>query len=220
MHWTGETAPAARVDALIAAETDPFSGQPESKASVVSIEQFDAAWYGFAVAKQKPKANVAYWARMRTESGWRMELAGESWCSDWAGFAGHLFGISSAPQVLTDQASGVSRLAFVEGDGNLEAALFVGKSPVSVARDHVAGLIGQPAGGVLAARPGGNVVDPGPTVCSCMNVGQNSILSAAAAFGADLPRVCEATGAGVTCGSCRPEITNLISRFAVREAAE
>ena len=64
------------------------------------------------------------------------------------------------------------------------------------------------------------VRDPGPLVCSCMSVGQNTILAAASELGADLERVCQATGAGVTCGSCRPEITDLIGRYTVREAAE
>jgi len=72
----------------------------------------------------------------------------------------------------------------------------------------------------LAARPGNMAFDPGPTVCSCMNVGQNTLLAATEKVGFDLDRVCKATGAGVTCGSCRAEISNLIQRFSVPEAAE
>ncbi|MFQ6548656.1 molybdopterin-dependent oxidoreductase [Aestuariibius sp. 2305UL40-4] len=220
MHWTGETAPAARVDALVAPANDPVSGQPESKASVVAIERYDAGWYGFAVAADKPAANVAYWARVRTEAGWRMELAGETACDDWTGFARRLFALDTEPQVLTDAATGTARLAFTDASGRLAAALFIGRRPVTVARDHIAALIGQQAGGVLAARPRGNAPDPGPTVCSCTGVGANTLLAAAHRLGADLDRVCTSTGAGVTCGSCRPEITSLIRRFTVREAAE
>ena len=40
MHWTAETAPSARIDALIAAACDPVSGQPESKAGVVDLRRF------------------------------------------------------------------------------------------------------------------------------------------------------------------------------------
>ncbi|MCA8929996.1 MAG: nitrate reductase, partial [Alphaproteobacteria bacterium] len=32
LHWTGETAPTGRIDAVVSAVTDPLSGQPESKA--------------------------------------------------------------------------------------------------------------------------------------------------------------------------------------------
>ncbi|WP_439563511.1 molybdopterin dinucleotide binding domain-containing protein, partial [Roseinatronobacter sp.] len=52
MHWTGETAPMGRVDALVAAVTDPISGQPESKASVVALAPLAPVWYGFAVSAQ------------------------------------------------------------------------------------------------------------------------------------------------------------------------
>ena len=220
MHWTGETAPAGRINALVAPLTDPVSGQPESKASVVAIERYHAAWYGFAVSQTKPDASVEYWARMRTTKGWRIELADASACEDWAEFAQRLFGLDTEPQVVTDPGSGVSRLAFMQEDGSLAATLFTSREPVAVARDHVAELIGQPATDVLAGRPGMGAVDPGPTVCSCMNVGANTLLSAASDLGSDLDHVCQATGAGVTCGSCRPEIARLISRFAVREAAE
>ena len=220
MHWTGETAGRSRVDAVVAPETDPLSGQPESKASAVAIERFAAEWYGFAVSASKPAANVAYWARTRTDAGWRMELAGSAECGDWSGFARRLFGLDTEPQIVIDAATGTSRLAFNAPDGTLCAALFVARDPVAVARDHVAGLIGGPGEGVLAARPAGNAVDPGPTVCACMGVGANTILSAASEIGPNLDLVCQKTGAGVTCGSCRSEVAALIGRIALHQAAE
>ena len=220
MHWTAETAPAGRIDAVVAPAVDPISGQPESKASVIAIERFDAGWYGFAVSKNKPATNIAYWARVRTDLGWRIEMAGAALCTDWTGFAQRLFGLSADPQVLVDAKTRISRLAFANGEGLLDAALFIAPTPVQVARDHIAGLIGQPVDKVLAARPASSAFDPGPTVCSCMNVGQNTLLAAAHECGPDLDRVCKATGAGVTCGSCRPEIANLIQRYKMPEAAE
>ncbi len=220
MHWTGETAPAARVDALVAPATDPISGQPESKASVVAVERFEASWYGFAVARNKPSPDVAYWARVRVAQGWRLELADDTAPSDWTAFASSLFGLTTDPQIYSDRSSGLTRVAFVADDGTLEAALFVAKTPVQVARDHVESLIGNQTTLALAARPAANGFNPGPTVCSCMNVGQNTLLAAAQDLGPDLQKICDATGAGVTCGSCRPEITRLLERIAVQEAAE
>ncbi|MEM1066928.1 MAG: (2Fe-2S)-binding protein, partial [Pseudomonadota bacterium] len=194
------------------------SGQPETKAAVVAIERFEAAWHGFAVSANRPEINARYWARSRTEKGWRAELAGTSAPVDWVGYARHLFGLSSEPQVVRDPGNGITRVAFFDGDA-LAAALFVAPSPVAVARDFVAGLVGQPARDVLAARMGADRPDPGPIVCACMGVGRNIIL-AAAAGGADLGEVCAATGAGVTCGSCQPEIMDLIARASLRTAAE
>ncbi len=51
MHWTGETAPTGRVDALVPGLTDPVSGQPESKSAAVALRRFAARWYGFAGAQ-------------------------------------------------------------------------------------------------------------------------------------------------------------------------
>ena len=48
IHFTDSFASAGRVDALIHSDVDMFSGQPASKSTAVSIEKYDAAWYGFA----------------------------------------------------------------------------------------------------------------------------------------------------------------------------
>lgn len=129
-------------------------------------------------------------------------------------------GETTDPQVFEDPKTGLSRFAFLAEDGTLEAALFVGPEPVRVARDFVAGLLGQPAPHVLAANPQSNSFDPGPIMCACMSVGQNTLIAAMEEHRADLERVCQATGAGVTCGSCRPEIADLLQNMVVKTAAE
>jgi assimilatory nitrate reductase catalytic subunit len=37
IHWSGETASSARACDLVAPHTDPYSGQPEAKATPASI---------------------------------------------------------------------------------------------------------------------------------------------------------------------------------------
>ena len=219
MHWTGQTAPSARIGTLIAAEIDPISGQPESKASAIAVRKYDAAWYGFAVSVTKPEPQAAYWARIRADKGWRIELAGQTPPTDWVEYARALFNIKGDPQIVEDPASGRTRLAFFEGN-RLIAALFVAPTPVLAARDFLTDQLGQSADDILAARPGADRPDPGPTICACMNVGRNTLLAAANDVGADLEQVCTVTRAGTNCGSCRAEVAELIARFAVREAAE
>ncbi len=220
MHWTGETAPAAKVGPLVAAATDPISGQPESKAGVVAIARFEAAWYGFAVSARPVAPECRYWARMRAEAGWRLELAGTEVPEDWGRWAQDMFGTDAPPETYADAGRGLTRLAFHEA-GRLVAALFVAPEPVAVARDFVAAQLGVAVPSLLAARPGADLPDPGPTVCACMGVGRNQLIEAIqGAAGADLERVCTATQAGTSCGSCRPEIAALIERFSIREAAE
>ena len=68
MHWTGETASAGRVGALLAAATDPHSGQPALKAGAVELARYAPAWHGFAVSRARPVPDAAYWARARIAS--------------------------------------------------------------------------------------------------------------------------------------------------------
>lgn len=215
MHWTAETASAARIDALIPGRVDPISGQPDSKAAAVRLSRFAACWYGFAVSLADVTPKAEYWAKARTDKGWRLELAGLT-PRDWAPWACELFGLSD-PAVVTDPARGLTRLAFHEGD-RLAAALFIAPEPVALARDHLSGLLGEKRPMALAGRPGADQPDPGPTICACMKVGRNTILRAIAQGCRSVEALGSALGAGTSCGSCRPELNALLTPMS--EAAE
>lgn len=221
MHWTGETAPSARIDALVAPVVDPVSGQPESKASVVAVTRFQAAWYGFAVSSSEIHPDSAYWARMRTHAGWRAEMAGDVVPHDWETEARRLFSLpDAAASVISDMARGSARIAFF-AEGKLLAALFVARKPVAVMRDYLAGLPAQEAAGVLSGHPPADVSDPGPVLCACFNVGINTILRAVEGDGlTSVAAVGLALQAGTNCGSCRPEIATLLRAAQISEAAE
>jgi assimilatory nitrate reductase catalytic subunit len=212
MHWTGETAPMGRVDALVAAVTDPISGQPESKASVVALAPLAPVWYGFAVSAQPLTPKAAYWARARTEGGWRCELAGTEAPSQWEAYGRALFNLPDATCLsVEDRIRGTYRLAFMDGRRVL-AALFVAPDPVTLARGHVAAQIGAEGAGLLAGRPAQGMADPGPTVCACLNVGRNTICEAIATQGlSTVDQIGAALQAGTSCGSCRPELAALLA---------
>ncbi|MGR3762259.1 molybdopterin-dependent oxidoreductase (plasmid) [Roseobacteraceae bacterium NS-SX3] len=221
MHWTGETAASARINALAAAATDAVSGQPESKASVVAAERLQAAWYGFAVSSRRMRPQADYWAMTRTGSGYRAELAGVSPVTDWEEMARLLFGLPDAPvQLLTDGGSGSVRLALHE-DGKLLAALFAAPEPVAVSRAYLAEQPGTPAPGVLAGLPPAALADPGPVLCACFNVGVNTIAEAAArGHCMSVEKIGAELQAGTGCGSCRPEISALLAQVRPAQAAE
>ena len=221
MHWTGETAPSARIDVLVPAETDPVSGQPESKAATVRLERFAARWYGFAVSQTLARPRSEYWARVRTAAGWRVELAGLSDVPDWETEARQLFGLPHMPvQTLIDRGRGIARLAFVDGRV-VRAALFIAPDPVALSRQHVSGLPGQEAVETLSGRPPADRADPGPILCSCFDVGVNTILTAIETKGLlTVDAVGAALQAGTNCGSCRPEIAALLASTRQAQAAE
>jgi len=221
MHWTGETASAARIDTLVPGIVDPISGQPESKSAPVAVRKFAAKWFGFAVSASPLQATAAYWARARVTGGWRMELAGADMPEDWVAYARQLFNLPDhAAATVTDAKRGLARVAFHDGD-RLLAALFAGPDPVAVQRDHLAARLHEPDGIALAGRPAANRPDPGATVCACLNIGINTIREAILSGRAlSVAALGETLGAGTSCGSCRPELAGLLTRFRLPLAAE
>lgn len=217
MHWTGETAPSGRIDALVPPVVDPVSGQPESKAAVVAVMPFAAEWHGFAVCAGDVTPNCDYWARAKTRTGYRVEMAGAVTPKDWETEARRLFDLPEAQvQKMIDTGTGSARLAFYQ-DGVLKAALFVSKNPVAVMRDYLTTLPDTDAPQAIAGVSPADQPDPGPVVCSCFNVGVNTIVDAIETGGIiTVDGIGKALQAGTNCGSCRPEIADLLAK--VREA--
>jgi assimilatory nitrate reductase catalytic subunit len=219
LHWTGQTAPTGRIDAVVPALTDPVSGQPASKSAAVAIRPFAARWYGFAVSHDDLRPDCAYWAKATVAGGMQMELAGDTLPPDWAEFAHRLFGIPATTS-LSDPARGIHRFAVLHA-GRVTGALFIAPDPVRLARGHVAAQLGAADALVLAGLPAADRPDPGPTICACLNVGLNTILTAIrSGQGHSTESIGAALGAGTNCGSCRPELAALIQQHPYREAAE
>ena len=221
IHWTGETAPSARIDALVPPVTDPVSGQPESKAARVALRRFDAAWYGFAVSVTAPAFDSAYWALARTTAGYRAELAGQTEPEDWVEEARRLLRAPGAEALsILDAARGRARVALYQ-EGRLLGALYVAREPVALLRDHLATLPGTEARQALAGRPPADQPDPGPVLCACFNVGVNTLVHAIETQQLmDVDAIGAALQAGSNCGSCRPELAALLNSLRQRQAAE
>lgn len=58
----------------------------------------------------------------------------------------------------------------------------------------------------------------GKLVCSCNNVGEGNITEAVKAGAADLTKLCQTTGAGTGCGSCKPEVKAILERVGKKMA--
>jgi assimilatory nitrate reductase catalytic subunit len=229
MHWTGQYASAGRIDAVTVPEVDPVSGQPRLKSTEVSVRPFAAAWYGFAVLRQRPaELDADYWAVARAEGGWRVELAGTLPVADWEAFAGALLGqaVEDVAETMSygDATSGHFRFTAFAG-AQLVGALFVAPAPVPVSRVWAAGLLRAEVSDalgrsrILAGRDGANAPDRAAIVCSCFSVGVNQIVDAIANHGcASVDAVGKCVNAGTNCGSCRTEIQGLIKEIRFKEA--
>jgi len=235
MHWTDQFASKARIDSVVSAETDPVSGQPESKFTPVSVTPWPAKWYGYAVLAERPASvSAEYWAIAQAQGGWCLELAGLEVPDDWRAYAHALFG---APQTATEQTNTDGLLAysdqslgqyrFVDFNGAaLRGALFIAPTPVEVSRSWARDLLSQEFGEpeqrlrLLAARAGADQPNRGAIVCSCFSVGVNQITDAVCAGGCEsLDDIGVQLQAGTNCGSCRPEIRKLIDETRLSQAS-
>jgi assimilatory nitrate reductase catalytic subunit len=218
MHWSDMNASHARVDALLAANPDPISGQPELKYAAVEVETYAAHWYGFAVTTRRTHvAYIGYWAEARTAGGFRFELADLHSPENWAEFAQDLLQ-SPDLHAYTDKRAGTYRYAVFE-NGVLTGAVFIAPQPVAINRNWIADQLGKPATlQILAGRSGIAGADCGSVVCACNNVGRNTILRAISKGANTLKDVGEATNAGTNCGSCRSDIKGLLQNIQLQAA--
>jgi len=216
IHWTAETAADARIGAVVNAFTDPFSGQPEVKATPVALTRIAVASDGFLLCRGAVQApDGLLWTRVTSEGGIGLLFASPA-IVDGAAIARRLAGDDGAISEVSDPARGLYRAA-VFRDGRLDAVFFAGPG----ARDAwpvVQGLFAKahldPADrrALLSGRSADGLADPGPTVCACFAIGLTAVRCAISDGATDVDAVGRATKAGTNCGSCRSEIRKLIAR--------
>jgi assimilatory nitrate reductase catalytic subunit len=175
------------------------------------------AWHGFILCREAlDLGRVANWTRVRGAGFVRYELGGREAVSP--GWARALLGAGEDADWIEyeDKAEGMLRCALLV-DGRLQACLFVSRRPDLPARTWLGSLFAQDLlsakerATLLAGRLPAQGADPGPTVCSCFGVGRNTICKAIAEHGLrDAAGVTACLRAGGNCGSCLPEIRQLL----------
>ena len=221
IHWNGQTASDARVGAVCNPVVDPISGEPEFKHTPVKVEPFGVSWHGFVLSRTALDLDkVAHWTKIRGDAFTRYELAGRGTIADHATWARQLLGIvdESADWIDFEDRSGNMYRGVHLVDGRIEQCVFISPRPDLPSRAWLASLFGQgelsslDRAGLLSGQALTPGVDAGPTVCSCFGVGRNTICAAIDAQ--KLTTVAQVTAcvkAGGNCGSCVPEIRQLIN---------
>ena len=222
MHWSEANSSSGRVDALIAPNTDPISGQPESKHGTVCIRPLKPDWYAFVVSGDPiPDAKLqglSYWAKALTAGGWRYELAGsgnpETALSDLC----EREGLSLFTGV------GGGALAVIEADMLEFVGIVSSTGPVEADRVWLASLLTKSISAeirlsMLAGRPPSGQ-STGRIICSCLGVSSGTIEAAIKAGATHVDGIGAATGAGTNCGSCKPEIRTLIEACRASNTSE
>ncbi|HEY5128677.1 MAG TPA: molybdopterin dinucleotide binding domain-containing protein, partial [Bradyrhizobium sp.] len=216
IHWSEETASAARVGALVASFTDPFSGQPEAKATPASILPHEYVFRGFVLSRT-PLAlpDHAWWARVAVPGGCGYLFADNADLAGWQSWLRSVAGEGLAE--YRDFGGGVFRAASF-ADGRIETCLFVGPARDAGDWDVVKQLFAADMLSddqrrmLLSGKSADGLASAGPIVCACFGVGRTTICDAIAAGAGTAAQIGLRLKAGTNCGSCIPELKRLIAQ--------
>ena len=219
MHWTDAMSSHGRVNVLVNPATDPVSGQPELKHTPLAMAPYLPAWQGFSLTRGKPEtSDLDFWVRGRIGACWRAELAGSQPTSTFEALARRLLQPSADAGWINyrDPAAGAYRFAVVR-DGCLDGVLFIGPDHRLPAREWLSGLFEKERlddadrKALMLGEPLDPGQDVGAIVCSCFTVGRKQI-EASIVEGADsVAAIGARLRAGTNCGSCKPELSKLLT---------
>jgi len=221
IHWSEANASSARVGALVAPFTDPFSGQPESKATPASIVPYEYVFRGFMLSrKQLALPPNLWWARATIAGGYGYLFADNADLTRWPSWLKQVAGEDLAE--YHDFGGGVYRAASF-ADERIETCLFVGPAHDAGDWNVVKGLFAadrltdDQRRMLLSGRSSEGLASTGPIVCACFGVGRNTICDAIAAGAHSAAEIGARLKAGTNCGSCIPELKRLVAQTATEK---
>jgi assimilatory nitrate reductase catalytic subunit len=228
MHWSEAFAPSGRSNPLVAPSRDPVSGQPEFKHTPARIRSYGETWRGFFLSRSAwacPPGLDLVWRRTPLRACQLHQFAGRGDHEERKALRKILCRSGGADRMgLEDAASGSLREIYLV-DGALDRVLFVSTGRPLAPVDWLAEQFIEPvvpaelrASLLLGLRPGA-VAPPGPTVCACMGVSESRITAAITQGACDVEEIGRRTGAGITCGSCRPELRRMIREHSPKQPA-
>ena len=216
IHWSDETASTARVGALVAPFTDPFSGQPENKATPASIMPCEYVFRGFALSRvQLELPDHVWWARVTVAGGYGYLFADNADLARWQPWLRSI--TSSDLAEYKDFGGGVYRAASFAED-RIDTCLFVGPAHDAGDWDVVKNLFAADALSndqrrmLLSGKSVDGLASAGPIVCACFGVGRTTILAAIEAGAGTAAEIGLQLKAGTNCGSCIPELKRLVAQ--------
>jgi assimilatory nitrate reductase catalytic subunit len=220
IHWNAQFTGQGRVGALIDAITDPVSGQPEFKQTPVAVTAYAASWHGFVLTRAMLDcaAEAGFWARVRSRSAWRHEIAGLEMAADVPRRMRGLIALAGDWIEMQDPGASRYRGALIK-DGRLLAVYFLEREADRLPPRHWLEslfdsdtLSDAERRALLLGRPGPGMADNGRIICACFGVGEHSLTKAMAEGATSVEALGIQLNAGTNCGSCIPELKRLLQR--------
>lgn len=226
MHWGDMTGKGSRVNNLIASAVDPISKEPEFKHSAVSITPFESKWkatimlagehielgreiiknYSYGFVSCMGQANPVTWINIADTSDLGLSVIDTR------------LNIGEDIDSLTynDNRHNIHKRAWIK-DNKVFAIRFTGSS--SSETDWLRGLmlegtdISDIRPYLLSPEgPLSKVDTKGEIICACKNIGRIEIEKAIEEGAETVEGIKSVLAAGTGCGSCVPEIKDILSR--------
>ena len=210
IHWTQQFAQHAVVSHVIAPVVDAVSGQPQSKAAVVSVQAFDCQqWARIVTTEPLASDDWAYWAQTRIANGF-VTLVGMDEEVDWQAWLRSRFAVPMFVKHYQNPLSG--QQALIASDETQALALVfthadVAKLPSQVWLERVYAINDS---GTLNKELHGELGGYDELICSCFKTTRKAITAAIEQGSVDLAALASTLGCGSKCGSCRPELNELL----------
>ncbi len=219
IHWNDETASCARVGELVMPATDPYSGQPEAKATPVAIAPHPYRLRGFVLAKGALALPAGtWWSRVALHGGCGYLVASNETGEAWREWAAQQFSMHGDIAEYSDTRRHTYRAAAFR-DGRLQTCLFIAPAEAVLPWDAVKALFEsedldeQQRRLLLSGKSAEGLAAAGPLICACFGVPLNAIRTAVMSGEAcDVVDIGKALRAGTNCGSCLPELRKIVAQ--------
>jgi assimilatory nitrate reductase catalytic subunit len=225
IHWSLSNSSQARTGGVVAPATDPYSGQPEAKATPVSIDPVEYPYAGFILTRSATELpRDGFWSHIALEGGEGTLFASERKMEFWRELASRYIPAGAELAEYSDEKRGLLRIAAIE-NGRLVFCLFFGPAGGSVTWDTAKAIFSRAEvnarerSSLLSGRSLEGVADTGPMICACFGVGLVAIKDAIETGKAsDVEEIGALLRAGTNCGSCKPELKRIVRDARVPEA--
>jgi len=226
MHWNGRFASASCADGLVNSITDPLCGQPEFKHSPVMVKAYPCQWRGLLVLSERLdfRPDTDYWALITLNGGHKYRVADHKPLSLWSeDFKSRFPAINDWVELLDSDQHHLRLAGFIEGELVL---LFHADAGNRACRESawVDKQLNQPCDlstryALLAGYPGTGIEDEGRLICSCYQVGEKAIIKGIEEGLDSAQSLGKALKCGTNCGSCIPELNQLVQKHAAEKLA-